>query len=239
MSKLKLYIISANMLLVLGFFFFNIIKNESVLNDGEIVLLRLRPVDPRSIMQGDYMALRFSLGDEVRRGEERFPNVVAEEFATDSIAVDVDITAINDEDTTAVNNEDEIVEVVEDDSVTVEENDNEDIAVAVTEENPYQDYNVCKYCVVRLDKDRVAHYVRLTNSADDLQKNEILLRYETGKSTWEKYVYFGSDSYFFQEGTGGKYAHARYGMFKVATKGGLIGTCNLVGLCGEDKQLIK
>lgn len=239
MSKLKLYIISANMLLVLGFFFFNIIKNESVLNDGEIVLLRLRPVDPRSIMQGDYMALRFSLGDEVRRGEERFPNVVAEEFATDSITVDVDITAINDEDTTAVNNEDEIVEVVEDDSVTVEENDNEDIAVAVAEENPYQDYNVYKYCVVRLDKDRVAHYVRLTNSADDLQKNEILLRYETGKSTWEKYVYFGSDSYFFQEGTGGKYAHARYGMFKVATKGGLIGTCNLVGLCGEDKQLIK
>ncbi len=239
MSKLKLYIISANMLLVLGFFFFNIIKNESVLNDGEIVLLRLRPVDPRSIMQGDYMALRFSLGDEVRRGEERFPNVVAEEFATDSITVDVDITAINDEDTTAVNNEDEFVEVVEDDSVTVEENDNEDIAVAVTEENPYQDYNVYKYCVVRLDKDRVAHYVRLTNSADDLQKNEILLRYETGKSTWEKYVYFGSDSYFFQEGTGGKYAHARYGMFKVATKGGLIGTCNLVGLCGEDKQLIK
>lgn len=239
MSKLKLYIISANMLLVLGFFFFNIIKNESILNDGETVLLELRPVDPRSIMQGDYMALRFSLGDEVRRGEERFPNVVAEEFATDSIAVDVDITAVNDEDTTAVNNGDEIVEVVEDDSVTVEENDNEDIAVAVAEENPYQDYNVYKYCVVRLDKDRVAHYVRLTNSADDLQKNEILLRYETGKSTWEKYVYFGSDSYFFQEGTGDKYAHARYGMFKVATKGGLIGTCNLVGLCGEDKQLIK
>lgn len=239
MSKLKLYIISANMLLVLGFFFFNIIKNESILNDGETVLLRLRPVDPRSIMQGDYMALRFSLGDDVKRGRERISNVAAEEFATDSIAVDVDITAINDEDTTAVNNGDEIVEVVEVDSVTVEENDDEDIAVAVTEENPYQDYNVYKYCVVRLDKDRVAHYVRLTNSADDLQKNEILLRYETGKSTWEKYVYFGSDSYFFQEGTGDKYAHARYGMFKVATKGGLIGTCNLVGLCGEDKQLIK
>ena len=45
--------------------------------------------------------------------------------------------------------------------------------------------------------------------------------------------------YFFQEGTGDKYAHARYGMFKVATKGGLIGSCYLVGLCGEDKQLIK
>ncbi len=239
MSKLKLYIISANMLLVLGFFFFNIIKNESILNDGETVLLRLRPVDPRSIMQGDYMALRFSLGDDVKRGRERISNVAAEEFATDSIAVDVDITAINDEDTTVVNNGDEIVEVVEDDSVTVEENDDEDIAVAVAEENPYQDYNEYKYCVVRLDKDRVAHYVRLTNSVDDLQENEMLLRYSEGKNVWEKYVYFGSDSYFFQEGTGDKYAHARYGMFKVATKGGLIGTCNLVGLCGEDKQLIK
>lgn len=53
MSKLKLYIISANMLLVLGFFFFNIIKNESILNDGKTVLLELRPVDPRSIMQGE------------------------------------------------------------------------------------------------------------------------------------------------------------------------------------------
>lgn len=239
MSKLKLYIISANMLLVLGFFFFNIIKNESILNDGETVLLELRPVDPRSIMQGDYMALRFRLGDDVRRGKERFRNVVTEEFATDGIAVDVDVTAINDEDTTAVNNGDEIVEVVENDSVTVEENDDEDTAVAVAEENPYQDYNVYKYCVVRLDKDRVAHYVRLTNSVDDLQENEMLLRYSEGKSRWESYVYFGSDSYFFQEGTGNKYAHARYGMIKVATKGGLIGTCNLVGLCGEDKQLIK
>ncbi len=239
MSKLKLYIISANMLLVLGFFFFNIIRNESILNDGETVLLRLRPVDPRSIMQGDYMALRFSLGDDVKRGRERISNVAAEEFATDSIAVDVDITAINDEDTTVVNNGDEILDMVEVDSVTVEENDDKDIAVAVAEENPYQDHNEYKYCVVRLDKDRVAHYVRLTNSVDDLQENEMLLRYSEGKSVWEKYVYFGTDSYFFQEGTGDKYVHARYGMFKVATKGGLIGTCNLVGLCGEDKQLIK
>lgn len=28
-------------------------------------------------------------------------------------------------------------------------------------------------------------------------------------------------------------------MLKVVTEGDMIGTCTLVGLCGEDKQLIK
>ena len=39
---------------------------ETVLRDGETVLLELAPVDPRSIMQGDYMALEFALADNVR-----------------------------------------------------------------------------------------------------------------------------------------------------------------------------
>lgn len=237
MSKLKLYIISANLLLVLGFFFFNIMKNETVLSRGEIVLLELRPVDPRSIMQGDYMALRYKLGDDMKRGEEIYFN---EEVTDTTVVNNEDITSMNDEDTTMVSGEDttsmndeEIADIDE------EEDKEEDITVTETEDYSFQDHNAYKYCVVRLDKDRVAHYVRLANSADGLQENEMLLRYAEGKSVWEKYVYFGSDSYFFQEGTGNKYAHAKYGMLKVATEGSLIGTCNLVGLCGDDKQLIK
>ena len=35
--------------------------NERTLSNGKIVLLELVPVDPRSLMQGDYMALRFAI----------------------------------------------------------------------------------------------------------------------------------------------------------------------------------
>lgn len=38
---------------------------ERLLATGQVVLLELAPVDPRSLMQGDYMALRFKLADEV------------------------------------------------------------------------------------------------------------------------------------------------------------------------------
>lgn len=48
-------------LLVLGVALFAIVRNEHTLAHGRIVLLELAPVDPRSLMQGDYMALAFAL----------------------------------------------------------------------------------------------------------------------------------------------------------------------------------
>lgn len=48
----------------------SIAKKQKHLAEGKIVYLELAPVDPRSLMQGDYMALRFSLADEVY---ERLP----------------------------------------------------------------------------------------------------------------------------------------------------------------------
>ncbi|QET03528.1 MULTISPECIES: GDYXXLXY domain-containing protein [Cupriavidus] len=42
-----------------------IAANERVLRDGEVLYLRLAPVDPRSLMQGDYMALNFTAGIEI------------------------------------------------------------------------------------------------------------------------------------------------------------------------------
>lgn len=35
-------------------------SKEQVIENGRLVLLELRPVDPRSMMQGDYMALRYA-----------------------------------------------------------------------------------------------------------------------------------------------------------------------------------
>lgn len=42
-----------------------IYKKENILESGQIVLLELAPVDPRSLMQGDYMRLRFDIENTV------------------------------------------------------------------------------------------------------------------------------------------------------------------------------
>lgn len=39
---------------------------EQLLQDGQVVRFALAPVDPRSIMQGDYMALEYAIAQEVR-----------------------------------------------------------------------------------------------------------------------------------------------------------------------------
>lgn len=40
---------------------------EKILARGDVMLLQLAPVDPRSLLQGDFMALRYRLADEVNR----------------------------------------------------------------------------------------------------------------------------------------------------------------------------
>jgi uncharacterized membrane-anchored protein len=54
-------------LLVLGAVNLSIIGKERIRRDGEIVYLELAPVDPRSLLQGDYMALRFALTRDLDR----------------------------------------------------------------------------------------------------------------------------------------------------------------------------
>src|SRR5256885_1042922 len=46
--------------LILGVLNFVILQKESVLANGQSVFMRLAPVDPRSLIQGDYMMLRYS-----------------------------------------------------------------------------------------------------------------------------------------------------------------------------------
>lgn len=43
-----------------------ILEKETLLEEGDVVYLKLAPVDPRSLMQGDYMALRFHAGNRIR-----------------------------------------------------------------------------------------------------------------------------------------------------------------------------
>src|SRR6476646_8967185 len=45
-----------------------IYSRERHLAEGRVVLLELAPVDPRSLMQGDYMALRFQIENSIYDG---------------------------------------------------------------------------------------------------------------------------------------------------------------------------
>jgi len=47
-----------------------IASRERLVEHGRVVLLELAPVDPRSLMQGDYMALRFRVADGASVGAQ-------------------------------------------------------------------------------------------------------------------------------------------------------------------------
>jgi uncharacterized membrane-anchored protein len=51
--------------LVLGAVNASIILKERIKTEGQRIYLALAPVDPRSLMQGDYMALRFEIANNI------------------------------------------------------------------------------------------------------------------------------------------------------------------------------
>ena len=60
-------VLLATSLIVLGCLNWLIIAKERVLSSGRTVLCELVPVDPRSIMQGDYMTLRYRIADDAAK----------------------------------------------------------------------------------------------------------------------------------------------------------------------------
>jgi uncharacterized membrane-anchored protein len=65
MKKYKWIIILIILIILLGLFNNSILQKEELLTDGQLVLLELAPVDPRSLMQGDYMRLRYAISDNI------------------------------------------------------------------------------------------------------------------------------------------------------------------------------
>jgi uncharacterized membrane-anchored protein len=158
MSKTKKIILAINLLLVLVFFVLSVLSKEATLANSRQILVQLAPVDPRSLMQGDYMALNYSITGRI-----------------------------------------------------------------------WDDGG--KYVVVKVDDDNVATFVRQQDDKT-LNDGELLLRWTTNKRGRKS---IGADNFFFQEGTGDKYAVAHYGLLRVDSDG----NCVLVGLCDREKQLIK
>ncbi|EGV42215.1 hypothetical protein BZARG_393 [Bizionia argentinensis JUB59] len=63
MKKFKWTIILANLIVLLLLFNNSVAQKESLISDGKLILLDLAPVDPRSLMQGDYMTLRYEISE--------------------------------------------------------------------------------------------------------------------------------------------------------------------------------
>jgi uncharacterized membrane-anchored protein len=64
-TRLTRVLTCMGLLLVLVGVDYSIYGKESIIRSGETIYLDLAPVDPRSLMQGDYMALRFRLAAEI------------------------------------------------------------------------------------------------------------------------------------------------------------------------------
>jgi uncharacterized membrane-anchored protein len=57
MNPARWMIALAGLVLILALANWHIVQKRAVIADGQILLLELRPADPRSLLQGDYMAL--------------------------------------------------------------------------------------------------------------------------------------------------------------------------------------
>lgn len=101
MKKYKWIIILVNLLLVLGLFSHSMWKKETLLADGQLALLVLAPVDPRSLMQGDYMILNYAISQNTKRDStpKRGFCVVklAENGVAERVRIQADKTPINED----------------------------------------------------------------------------------------------------------------------------------------------
>jgi len=161
MKKIRNILIGINLIGVFLLFNFSIINKESILDKGELVLLDLAPIDPRSLMQGDYMQLRYAIIDTIAQNKASKRG----------------------------------------------------------------------FCVLHLNEDHTAKFLRLQDQKEPLNKREVLVEYTSSDRSYN----IGAPSYFFQEGTSEKYDSALFGGLRVDLEGNSV----LIGLYNRKKELIK
>jgi uncharacterized membrane-anchored protein len=70
-NSIRQIVLFAVLLLTLALVNFQIVNKERTIRSGRVMLLELAPLDPRSLMQGDYMALRYKAAAMI--GENGLP----------------------------------------------------------------------------------------------------------------------------------------------------------------------
>lgn len=69
-QRTRLIVLGVTALGILVMINAQIVGKERIVREGATVLLALAPVDPRSLIQGDYMALRYALVEEIADAAE-------------------------------------------------------------------------------------------------------------------------------------------------------------------------
>jgi uncharacterized membrane-anchored protein len=172
---------------------------EKLRTEGSVVYLELAPLDPRSLMQGDYMSLRLAVANNVR-------DAVAE------IGY-----AKQDEEEAARQKADSVMRERSDES------SGNNVDAKQTEES---DTLRSGFVVVQADEDNVGRYVRVQAQAAPLAEKQFALPY---RHTPQGVRVVTSD-FFFAEGRAKEFDAAKYGEFRVDTKGRAV----LTGLLDED-----
>lgn len=67
--KLRATILWLVAALILGFVNYAIFQKEALISSGESIFLELAPVDPRSLIQGDYMRLNYRVASDLVTGQ--------------------------------------------------------------------------------------------------------------------------------------------------------------------------
>ncbi len=62
----RMGVVVLTMLATLALVNAGIVQKQRLIQHGDLVFFKLAPVDPRSLMQGDYMRLRFALADDIQ-----------------------------------------------------------------------------------------------------------------------------------------------------------------------------
>jgi uncharacterized membrane-anchored protein len=86
-AKLTRGLVLAGTLLVLFSVNRAILQKERVIRSGTTIHVELAPVDPRSLMQGDYMALRFRLAEDIENWRSLDPRARRAPLAVDERGV--------------------------------------------------------------------------------------------------------------------------------------------------------
>lgn len=74
-ERMRKALVAAGLALTLGAVNYTIWAREHLLSSGEVLLVELAPVDPRSLLQGDYMALDFAIARQVPRSDGNEPSM--------------------------------------------------------------------------------------------------------------------------------------------------------------------
>ncbi|MFD2180053.1 GDYXXLXY domain-containing protein [Veronia pacifica] len=175
---MRRWIAVAGLILSLAVVNFIIVSKEQLLLNGEEIYFALAPVDPRSLMQGDYMRLNYAITNDIYQA----------------------------------------IKIREPQQPGMPKRDSDGVAV------------------ISVDKKNIAQFIRI-NDDSPLAANEWKITYRVRKNR----LYFGVNSYFFQEGDAKIYEEARFAKYRVSkdSKNWLLASLhnqNLTLISGREKQ---